>query len=63
MDKKDVQYKVLTSKGGKWELVGTKDVTLTYVHDKTRMMRNSITFTYAELEELLSLLSPLNKTA
>lgn len=63
MDKKLLQHKVLTSVGGKWEIVGTKqDVEIFYMIDKKRMMRNSIVCTYDELQQLLDMLKPLNET-
>lgn len=45
----------LKSKAGKWEVVRIPDkktITLTYIHDSQRMMRNSISMTYAEFEDL-----------
>jgi hypothetical protein len=62
MDKKKIQYNTHTSVGGKWEIVATKDITLFYMHDKNRMMRNSIICSYDELQQLADLLKTLTET-
>jgi hypothetical protein len=52
------------SGASKWEVNKTpakRTVTLTFIHDANRMMRNSVTCTYAEFEDLLDLVNKLNQ--
>jgi hypothetical protein len=55
----------LISSGKKWEISNDKkkkEITLSFIHDKGRMMRNSIVVTYLEFEDLIDFITNIDKS-